>query len=90
MHLLQILIIVFICRSQVDANSIRPLDDVEDLRSEVRDAKWNVEDIIRRLQLRRTQAEEDTIRKVTDKWDEEQDSYRKYKNLLFTEIGVII
>lgn len=90
MHLLKIFIITFICRSQVDANLIRLSDDMEDLRAQVRDAKWDVEDIIRRLQLLQSQAEEDTNRKVTDKLDEEQDSYRSYKNLLLTAIRVII
>lgn len=56
----------------------------------MRNAKENVENIIHQLQLLHNQAEEDTTRKVTEKWDDEQDSYRPYKNLLLTEIKVII
>lgn len=88
MYLLKILIIAFIYRSQIDADSTS--NNMEILRLQMRNAKENVENIIHRLQLLRNQAEEDTARKVAEKGDEEQDSYRSYKNLLITEIKVII
>lgn len=56
----------------------------------MRNAKNNVDDIIRQLKLLRTDAVEDTITEVTEKGDEEQRSFREYKNLLLKEIKVII
>lgn len=52
----------------------------------MRNAKWTVDGITRQLQDLRSQAEEDTILKVTEKWDEEQESYRSFKNTLLNGI----
>ncbi|XP_011703087.1 PREDICTED: uncharacterized protein LOC105459088 [Wasmannia auropunctata] len=60
--------------------------DLEILRLRVRDMKWNVETVIRQLQLLRVQTEDDTLRQVSLKWDEEQDSHRTYKTLLLSGI----
>lgn len=50
--------------------------------------KWNVETVIRGLELLRTQAEEDTLQEISLKWNEEQDSHRAYKSLLVSGIRV--
>ncbi|KAM0732411.1 hypothetical protein ACS0PU_001953 [Formica fusca] len=65
-------------------------DNVEKWRLQVRNAKNNVDDIIRQLKLLRTDAVEDTITEVTEKGDEEQKSFREYKNLLLKEIKKIV
>lgn len=48
--------------------------------------KWNVETVIRQLELLRSQTEDDTLREVSTKWNEEQDSHRMYKTLLLSGI----
>lgn len=50
--------------------------------------KWNVETVIRQLELLRSQTEDDTLREVSTKWNEEQDSHRMYKTLLLSGIRV--
>ncbi|XP_050446149.1 uncharacterized protein LOC126848897 [Cataglyphis hispanica] len=60
--------------------------NLENLRIRVRNAKNDVNDVIRQLDLLRDNAEEDTFTEVTEKWDEEQKSFREYKNLLLKEI----
>lgn len=77
-----------IFRFQIDANPASI--NLESLRIRVRNAKNDVNDIIRQLNLLRDDAEEDTNTEVTEKWDEEQKSFREYKNLLLKEIKVII
>ncbi|XP_029157300.1 uncharacterized protein LOC114929788 [Nylanderia fulva] len=57
-------------------------NDLERLRLEVRQAKRNVDDIIRQLQILCSEAKEDTIEKVSEKWEGERKSYRSYKTLL--------
>ncbi|KYN06468.1 PREDICTED: uncharacterized protein LOC108783035 [Cyphomyrmex costatus] len=61
-------------------------NDLEILRLRVRELKWNVETVIRQLELLRTRTEEDTLQKVSLKWSEEQDSHREYKTLLISGI----
>lgn len=63
---------------------------MENLRIRVRNAKNDVNDVIRQLNLLRDDAEEDTMTEVMEKWEEEQKNYREYKNLLLKEIKVII
>lgn len=50
--------------------------------------KWNVETVMRQLELLRMQTEDDTLRQVSLKWNEEQDSHRTYKTLLLFGIRV--
>ncbi|KAL6441038.1 hypothetical protein ACFW04_003420 [Cataglyphis niger] len=64
--------------------------NLENLRIRVKNAKNDVNDVIRQLNLLRDDAEEDTITEVTDKWDEEQKSFREYKNLLLKEIKKVV
>ncbi|XP_018055547.1 PREDICTED: uncharacterized protein LOC108691990 [Atta colombica] len=60
--------------------------DLEILRLRARELKWNIETIIRQLELLRTQTVEDTLQKISVKWNEEQDSHREYKTLLLSGI----
>ncbi|XP_070159153.1 uncharacterized protein [Polyergus mexicanus] len=66
------------------------LDNLEKWRLQVRNAKSNVDDITRQLKLLRTDAEEDTITEVTEKGDEEQRSFREYKNLLLKDLKKVV
>ncbi|XP_072756881.1 uncharacterized protein [Anoplolepis gracilipes] len=61
----------------IDANPTSINLDI--LKLQVRNAKWDVEGIIRQLQLLQNEAQEDINIKVAEKWDEEQNSYRKFK-----------
>lgn len=49
---------------------------------------WNVETVIRQLELVRSEAEDDTLREISLKWNQEQDSHRIYKTLLLSGIRV--
>lgn len=50
--------------------------------------KWDVETVIRQLELLRIEAEEDTLQEVSLKWNQEQDSYRMFENSLVSGINV--
>jgi len=60
--------------------------DLEILRLQVRELKWNADTVTRQLQLLRGQTVDDTIQQVSLKWNEEQDSFRSYKTLLLSGI----
>ncbi|XP_024890286.1 uncharacterized protein LOC112466428 [Temnothorax curvispinosus] len=59
---------------------------LENLRIRVRNTKWNVQTTIRDLELLRIHAEDDTLRQVSEKWNEEQDNHRTYKTILISGI----
>ncbi|KYQ52358.1 hypothetical protein ALC60_08521 [Trachymyrmex zeteki] len=69
----------------IEAIPAEPVD-LEILRLRARELKWNIENTIRQLELLRTQTEEDTVQKISLKWNEEQDSHREYKTLLLSGI----
>lgn len=60
--------------------------DLELLRRQVRNMIWNVDTVARQLELVRSEAEDDTLRQISLKWNEEQDSHRMYKTLLLSGI----
>ncbi|XP_012524109.1 uncharacterized protein LOC105829637 [Monomorium pharaonis] len=60
--------------------------DLEVLRTRIRDLKWNVETIIRHLELLGSMAEDDTVWAVSLKWNKEQDHCR----MLETELRTVI
>ncbi|XP_071647525.1 uncharacterized protein [Temnothorax longispinosus] len=59
---------------------------LENLRIRVRNTKWNVQTTIRDLELLRIHAEDDTLRQISEKWNEEQDNHRTYKTILISGI----
>ncbi|XP_011646794.1 uncharacterized protein LOC105433278 [Pogonomyrmex barbatus] len=63
-----------------------PIRDLEILWMQVREKKWQVDTVIRQLEILYSETVEDTVEKISSQIDEEQSSCISYENSLITRI----